>query len=252
MTRLSDGKGRRRVAGMDGCRGGWCLALGEVERDAVRVSIQVVDSFPAAVNAASDASDIAVDIPIGLPDRGARACDLVARRSLGPRWMCVFPAPPRGVLAAGSYAEASTRHRDLCGKGMSQQAWGIVPKIAEVDTYLRSNPGSEERIWELHPEISFMALNGGAPLLARKASPEGFQARLSLLRRVVPNLDHAVQETLGAWPRRLLQKDDVLDAIVACVTAAFWDPKASIVAPEAAHDSFGLPSQMRRPAPTAK
>jgi predicted RNase H-like nuclease len=235
----------RYVAGIDGCRGGWCLAIGEIDRDAVRVKVQVVDLFPAAVAAASDASEIAVDIPIGLPDRGARACDLIARGTLGSRWMCVFPAPPRAVVMAGSYDEANRRHRYLCGKGLSRQAWGIAPKIAEVDAYLLSNAGSRDRVWEVHPEICFMAMNGGTPLLARKGSQEGFKARHRLLRRVVPNLDQAVQEALAAWPRRLLQKDDVLDAIVACVTVAFWDPKSSIVAPQATHDSFGLPIQMR-------
>lgn len=48
-----------------------------------------------------------IDVPIGLPDRGARECDKAARRRLGPsRGSSVFPAPIRRILAATSYIEA--------------------------------------------------------------------------------------------------------------------------------------------------
>lgn len=141
----------RRVAGIDGCRGGWCLALGEARSEGIKVRCEVFPTFAETVAAASGASDIAVDIPIGLTEREPRECDLLARKALGPRWMCVFPAPPRPVLAATSYAEANRLHRRLTGRGLSRQAFGIMPKIAEVDRYLRSQPGGRDRVWEVHP-----------------------------------------------------------------------------------------------------
>ena len=237
------------VAGIDGCRGGWCLVTGRGLQCALKIEVTVHTTFALAVDAAKDALHVAVDIPIGLGESGSRACDLVARQALGVRWMCVFSAPPRPVLVAETYSEASRIHRELCSKGMSRQAFGIMPKIAEVDHYLRSQPGSAERVWELHPEISFAALNGGVPLLLGKATKDGLRARRGLLRRFVSGLDVAVAFALETWPRRLLKEDDVLDAVVACVTAATWRPEATISVVGEERDACGLPIQMRRPSP---
>lgn len=238
-----------RVAGIDGCRGGWCLVTGTGSPRALKIEVGAYPTFKTAIDAVKDAAHIAVDIPIGLGARGGRACDLLARQALGARWMCVFPAPPRPVLAAATYAEANRLHRDLSGKGLSRQAFGIMPKIAEVDGYLRARPGMAERVWEVHPETCFAALNGGAPLMIRKTAKDGLRARRTLLRRFVPGLDAAVARALDSYRRSVLKEDDVLDAVVACVTAANWAPKATIMAKGEERDACGLPMQMRRPAP---
>jgi predicted RNase H-like nuclease len=74
-----------------------------------------------------------LDIPIGLPLRGSRACDLEARRLLGwPRLTSVFPAPLRPMLTATSYQEAQHIRREIDGKGCSRQAYGIQSKVREV------------------------------------------------------------------------------------------------------------------------
>jgi predicted RNase H-like nuclease len=79
-------------------------------------------------------------MPIGLPERGPRACDLEARRLLGPgRASSVFPAPIRPVLVATSYDDACQIRLQVEGKKLSRQAWVIVPKIREVDDMLRDN-----------------------------------------------------------------------------------------------------------------
>jgi predicted RNase H-like nuclease len=242
-------RGRRHVAGIDGCRGGWCLAIGAVATDSIRIKCQVISTFADAVAAASGASDIAVDIPIGLTESGARACDQIARRALGSRWMCVFRAPPRPVLATASYAEANMLNRSLYdGKGMSQQAYCIKDKIAEVDRYLRANPGSPDRIWEVHPELCFKALNEGAPVLIRKGKPEGLRERRALLSRLVIDLEQTIDQALESAPRSVVKEDDVLDAIVGCVTAATWSPESTVQATDGDRDAYGLPMQMRCPA----
>src|SRR5206468_1411244 len=53
-----------------------------------------------------EAQVIGVDIPIGLPESGARPADVAARRFVGPRASSVFTTPQRAVLEAPSYAEA--------------------------------------------------------------------------------------------------------------------------------------------------
>ena len=237
------------VAGIDGCRGGWCLAMGTGSARALTVKVGVHSTFADAIDAAKDAAHVAVDIPIGLGERDGRAVDLLARKALGARWMCVFPAPPRPVLAAKTYEKANRLHWELCGKGLSRQAFAIMPKIDEVDRYLMTQPGSAGRTWEVHPETCFAALNGGVPLMIGKKKKDGLRARRALLRCFVPGLDVAVTKASGSWPRNKLQEDDVLDAVVACVTAATWRPEATIKAAGEERDAYGLPIQMRRPVP---
>lgn len=155
----------------------------------------------------------------------------------------------RVLSAAKTFEEANRLHRGLCGKGLSRQAFAIMPKIDEVDHYLRSHPKSAERIWEVHPETCFAALNGGTPLMIGKKKKDGLRDRRALLRHFVPGLDAAVTKASGSWPRSKLQEDDVLDAVVACVTAATWRPEATLVAVGEERDAYELPIQMRRPVP---
>ena len=59
------------------------------------------------MEATRQAELLLVDIPIGLPETGAeRACDLMARRLLGPRKSSVFPVPVRQAVHAPTYQEA--------------------------------------------------------------------------------------------------------------------------------------------------
>jgi predicted RNase H-like nuclease len=66
-----------------------------------RLEARVFARFVDLLNAPPKAEVIAVDIPIGLTEVGARACDEHARSELGqPRGSSVFPAPLRAVFAA--------------------------------------------------------------------------------------------------------------------------------------------------------
>ena len=101
---------------------------------------------------------IAVDIPIGLLDRaqpGGRPCDRNARILLGrARASSVFTPPIRAALKARAYREAMR----LNGAGMSKQAFNIMAKIREVDGVIE--PGSQDRVFEAHPELAFIGLAG--------------------------------------------------------------------------------------------
>lgn len=160
---------------------------------------------------------IALDIPIGLPDQGARACDLAARQILGrPRASSVFPAPIRPVLAATSYTAACQIRSRIEAKKLSIQAWGIMPKICEVDEALRHDPALLTTVHEVHPEVSFFFLGGGQPCQHSKKSSTGRAERRRLLAPF-----------FGAWltaalaERRQLgsAEDDILDAFAALWTA---------------------------------
>jgi predicted RNase H-like nuclease len=152
----------------------------------------------------------AIDIPIGLAPREPRACDLAARRLLGPRRNSVFPAPARGVLGARSYQDACARSRRACGKGISRQLYNILDKIRAVDAL--QSPRLQRQLFEMSPELSFAELTG-APMPANKRTPAGRAAREQALRSVFGD-----QSALAALPAGA-KRDDVLDALIGAWTA---------------------------------
>lgn len=133
----------RKYAGIDGCKDGWfCVFLDEADNWSFSV-------FPDADTLAENLFDVRValiDIPIGLTDfpPGDRQCDLAARKLLGGKRACsVFPAPARQTLSARDYEEAPKINRAFVGKGLSQQAWAIVPKIREIDRKMVGSPDGD-------------------------------------------------------------------------------------------------------------
>lgn len=192
------------LVGVDGCRAGWAVAVDH--GDGV-TELAVVARF--AEVRALGATLVAVDMPIGLPSVGPRACDVAARRRLGPRRSSVFPAPVRAVLGARDHADAVARSRAVCGRGLSIQAWNLVPKIAEVDAEV----GPGDAVAEVHPELSLATL-AGTPLATRKRQAAGRGQRLALLTPAFPDL----AERLAARPPGCAP-DDVLDAYATLWTA---------------------------------
>jgi predicted RNase H-like nuclease len=163
---------------------------------------------------------VGIDIPIGLPRRGPRACDVEARRMIGPRRSSVFPAPIRGVLEATTYGEAVARCRALSGKGLSRQAFGLLSKVRDVDRVM--TPQRQRHLVEVHPEASFTAL-AGSPMAHYKKTPAGRAERLGALRTVFPDIDrHAEVRIDGVSP------DDVLDAHAVTWSARRWLARAHI------------------------
>jgi predicted RNase H-like nuclease len=172
--------------------------------------------FADLVNTFSKAKVIAVDIPIGLPEVGARACDQDARRKLGAhRRSSVFPAPLRPVLAASSWEEACSIRLRIEGRKMSRQAWGIVAKVREVDALLRQNPQLAAKVFEVHPELSFAAW-AGKPMQHSKKGKEGRAERQALINAEWPD---AVIECEVMLRGERYAPDDLYDAFAALWTA---------------------------------
>ncbi len=233
-------EGRRFVAGVDGCKGGWAVVLLELngERSVVSESCRVVDSFHKIVTLPENPRFVAVDIPIGLPTvamPGGRACDREARQLLGKRACSVFSPPVRAVLAADCYekavalSRASSRH----AIGITKQVYGLVPRLREVHDAM--TPDLQLRIREVHPELSFAVMNGGRPLDSSKRSEKGRAQRLALLEQHFPALDHV----LGGVRRSAFP--DLIDAYAAAWSA--WRMargKARYVPEELQMDSRGL------------
>lgn len=177
--------------------------------------------FREVLSNCSDAACVAVDIPIGLADREARRCDLEARRVLGPRRSSVFPAPDfrvlEAVIAEGlDYSGASALSHLLLGKGISRQAFAIYPKVAEVNQVM--TPALQQRVIEVHPEVSFWSLANWRPMEHPKRTREGFEERRNHLSRVFGGV-HVPERQEARRIARPAKADDVLDALVAAWSA---------------------------------
>ncbi len=189
------------VLGVDGWRGAWVAA----RLDGRSVTFSVLPDA-ASVLAVPDVQVIGIDMPIGLSDDGVRTCDVEARRLLGRAGSSVFPAPVRPVLATHSYADAcavSIRARE---KSLSLQSFGLVPAIRSLDDALGDPP--DPRVHEVHPEVSFRALDGR--VTDPKRSDSGRAQRIRALEPVMDVLD-ALAARAGL---------PVVDALDAC--AAAW------------------------------
>ena len=186
------------VAGVDACRGGWVAVVAE---DGVFVDSLLTRTFAELLDRLRGATTLGVDIPIGLPSDRPRAADLEARAFVRPRRNSVFPTPPRIALAAATYAEAR-----LLVPSLSAQSFALGKKILEVESHL------EERMLEVHPEVSFAAL-AGRHLLYSKRSWNGQMERRQLLAKAGFELPEEL--VAGQAPA-----DDVLDATVAAWSAA--------------------------------
>ena len=201
------------IAGVDGCRAGWVAF--KVELPSITTSVEVVDLPAWLRERPPDLACVGIDIPIGLQE-GSRACDKAARKLLRqPRGSSVFPAPCRAALGAETYEEASLINRQKTRRGLSQQAWGIAPKIKQVDEVIISE--CQRWAFEVHPEVCFWALNQHRPMAHNKKAQEGIAERIALLRRVFPEI-----ETHLANRSARVGADDLLDAAAAAWTALRW------------------------------
>lgn len=178
---------------------------------------------------------VGVDVPIGLPDSGDRACDRAARDRLGAARSSVFPAPVRAVLGAADHRGASEISAAVHGKRISVQAWGLVPKIAQWDAQPWSEGHLAQRIVEVHPEVSFRAM---APevAFAGKKSARGAVQRLAALARWRAGLTDGLPDDAPL--------DDALDALACAWSAVRWARGRAEVLGNGERDGAGRPMRI--------
>lgn len=244
------------AVGVDGCKGGWFA----VKRDKANgtIEVAVLATFAQLLDWAPAPAVIGIDMPIGLAADTSRDCDTEARKRLGwPRATSVFSPPVRAVLGASSYEDACARNRAAVGRAMSKQAFNILPKIAEVDAVLQTLPKQPQRVFEVHPELAFMALarsrsgasdgiRGGSHskgLIEPKRTAAGHARRLALMPA---DYRIAVDHALAHLQRAQCAADDVLDAF-----AVLWSAErcardeAIAIATTREVDAVGLEMNIR-------
>jgi predicted RNase H-like nuclease len=210
------------LAGVDGCRTGWVVALVRAQGDDVR--LRVVASFAAVVAAPEAPAITAVDMPIGLPERilrGGRGPEQAVRPLLGMRQSSVFAVPSRGAIDAADYREAC-RIASLTSdppRRVSKQLFMIAPKIRELDAVLRADPALAAKVFEVHPEVAFWRLNGERALdEPKKIKGRPYPPGLALRRRLLVGAG-LPSAAVDQAPPAGAAVDDLLDAL-ACAAIA--------------------------------
>ena len=210
------------LAGVDGCPAGWIVAF--VRPDGGAARLRIVPRFADVLAAPEAPAAIAVDMPVGLPERtgpGGRAAENAVRPLLGARQSSVFSVPSRAAIYAGSYREAcriALATSDPPRK-VSKQLFNIAPRIREIDELLRAFPAASARVFEVHPELAFWRLNGGRTLAEpKKVKSRPYRPGLDLRRGLLVAAGFA-GTAVNAAPPQGAGPDDLLDAL-ACAAVA--------------------------------
>jgi predicted RNase H-like nuclease len=112
------------------------------------------------------------------------------------------------VYGAPDYSVAADLARKVTGKAITQQGFALRARIQEAEELI-----TEERLIEVHPEVSFRAM-AGKPLAFSKHTWNGLRERARLLKKagiVIPD------QVLGSASDAAA--DDLLDAAAAAWTA---------------------------------
>ncbi|WP_440992198.1 DUF429 domain-containing protein [Haloarchaeobius baliensis] len=238
-----------KYVGLDWASKGW---FGVILRDDGDWETDLFPSIWSVWKYHSDATRILIDIPIGLPSEQQRACDVKAKEKLAHQQRSVFYTPVREAVYEQNLDEAKAMNEDAADFSIQNQAWGIVPRIREVDEFLDMNPSARDRLHETHPEVCFYSLNGRNPLETSKRTDAGIQQRTALLADENPNATEIVEEsvdryTTPGYAPMVSDVDDIVDALVAATTAQ-RPPERQLTLPRSVPtDERGLPMKIVYP-----
>jgi predicted RNase H-like nuclease len=181
-----------QVLGVDACRGKWLgIAIDDGDFVGARLSPRVEELLACW----PDVVAVGMDIPIGLPDEPLRDADRAAREFVGERRSSVFPTFPQAALVAPTYEEAKRVAEENGWPKPSIQSYGMRHRILEIDQLARE----DERVLEVHPEVSFRELVGRP--LSPKRTAAGISERHAALAQagvVLPDLPYPVEDALDA------------------------------------------------------
>ncbi|MBL8589453.1 MAG: DUF429 domain-containing protein [Methylobacteriaceae bacterium] len=231
------------IAGIDGCRAGWIVAIRPPDAPAA-TRLEVVADL-ADILGRPGLVCVAIDMPIGLPERvgrGGRGPEQALRPLLGARQSSVFAIPARAAVYADDYRAACAAALAASDppKKVSKQAFFLFPKIRALDALLRADAALATRVFEAHPEAAFRMM-AGAPLRHPKKvrgapSAPGLDERVGLL--AATGLPRAL---LDAPPPPGAGRDDALDALACAWTAERILAGTALRHGPGARDAHGLP-----------
>jgi predicted RNase H-like nuclease len=181
---------------MTPCPGGWLVAPAKVHAATFAPEDpRVYGKFTEAFDEHPPFEVIALNAPVGFPEapNEQRTCERDARSLLGRRAVTVRRTPTRETLATGF--PSVDEHLDAV-------ALVLLPRYSEVASEML--PYRQRTVYEAHPELSFLVLNGDKPLLRSKKSQEGIEERRAVLTKRIPGILRVLDAELpGVTPAHL-------------------------------------------------
>lgn len=202
------------IIGIDGCKSGW-FSVWENQDKSIHSS--VFSNLNELKNFFKNESQLilGIDMPVVLSEVIPRQADQLARKLLSKKASSVFTAPTPEMLNQPNYEKASLVSKRLFGKSMSLQSWYLFPKIKDVQTMIHHE---DMQIYEIHPELSFRAMNNEQVILESKKTQEGFALRNALLSMHFKNF--IFEDIRNQHARKDVMDNDILDAL-----AVLWSAK---------------------------
>ena len=227
--------------GIDGCKGKWVavyITENSFEVEKFKTISDICSTYP-------NSSSYIIDMPIGLVEsKNQLRPDRLVKKELGKKGSSIFEVPCRQAVYAEDKNEARRRNIEILGKSLSEQTLGISKAIKQVDEFLQNSPQWKNRLLESHPEFCFSKLNNNQPVLENKASPEGQQKRIEILRKYYSATDQVIDKFLNDVPYRK-KIDDVVDALCLAMMGKMILEKGIKTIPENPMvDSRGIIMQM--------
>ncbi|MDL2232405.1 DUF429 domain-containing protein [Ruminococcaceae bacterium OttesenSCG-928-L11] len=228
--------------GIDGCAGKWAVVALSEHGFEIALHKNITEICEKYGNAHS----VIIDMPIGLveSDKEIRP-DQILRKNLKGKASSVFNTPCRQAVYASGYSAAIAENQKVLNLKITPLSNAIIPKIKEIDTFLRDNPNWKNRLVESHPEYCFALLNGGTPISQNKQTPEGVNTRLILLSKYYADSYRVIERFQKLVPKMAKTPDDVLDALALAIIGAIGLRFGFTTLPEKpSKDSAGLYMQI--------
>lgn len=205
-----------KTAGIDGCKAGWIAVTFNEGNSFYKIIRNDADFFEFV----ESFDRILIDMPIGLEDEiYTRKCDELLRKKLGAEYApSVFSPPIRPALDAPSYVEANMQSFEYTEKKLTVQAWNITPKIKILDRLLTDKVWLRDVLFESHPELIFMNLNGGM-IYQKKNTKKGLRHRLDLITNHEKAATDFFREIKEEYRRNEVEEDDIVDAMALALAA---------------------------------
>ncbi len=195
------------IIGIDGCKSGWFATWKEPSgflKSAVFTKLnQLVESFED-----NSSLTIGIDMPVVLDDSIPREADRMARTLLGKKASSIFTAPTSQMLYQPTYELACQFSKKNFGKSISIQSWHLFPKIKDVQTVIHHE---QLDMYEIHPELSFRAMNNNEVVMESKKTSNGFLMRRRLIEKHFLTFDFETIRTEHL--KKNVADDDILDAL---------------------------------------
>ena len=103
---------------------------------------------------------------------------------IDPQTLSMFDAPTWRERFFAACAIARETSED--SKGFAKQGFYILDKVAEIDAFLRSHDNHASGVFETHPELAFVMMNGGKSLaLPKKVKSRVHMPGLELRRALL-------------------------------------------------------------------